>query len=213
MGIALDIVLATILVLSIVLGYRKGLIKVAFNLCAFILAIIITWALYTPVTNLVLQHTDFDENIKNVIVEKGVIQVEEEKKDDKNAVSKYIEEYVTVPATDKANEAIEKTAEVVSEKVIAIIVAIGLFIVVRLVLLLLSFVADVIAKLPIIKQFNKAGGVIYGVIRGFFIIYVILAIMFLVMSINNSGLIADSINSSIISKYLYAHNLILDIVF
>ena len=215
MGIALDIVILAILLLSIILGYKKGLIKVAFNLCAFIVAILITWALYTPVTNLILEHTDFDENIKSAIIEKGVIKVEKEddKSQEENTVNGYIHKYVTVPATDKANNAIEKTAQIVAEKVVAICVAIGLFIVVRLALLLVRFLADAIAKLPIIKQCNKAGGLVYGIIRGFFIVYIILAIMFFVMSINNAGIIADAINSSIISKYLYSHNIILDIIF
>jgi len=213
MGIVLDIVLISIFALSIFLGYRKGLIKVAFNLCAFILAILITWILYTPVTNLVLEHTNFDEGIKSSIIEKGVIKVERDEKNDDNSINNYINQYVTEPATSKANEAVEETAKVVSEKVVAIGVAIALFIVVRVVLLLLSFIADMIAKLPIIKQFNKGGGIIYGVIRGIFIIYTILAIMFFVMSVNNSGLVANAIDSSILSKFLYTHNIILDIIF
>ncbi len=216
MGIALDIVLLTILVISIVLGYRKGLISVAFNLCAFIVAIVLTWLLYTPVTNLVLEHTDFDENIQSAIVENGVIKVEKDEKEEneeEKSISNYINEYVTVPATEKTNEAIEQTAKIVAEKVVAIGVAIALFIVIRLALILLKFIAEAIGKLPIIKQFNKAGGFIYGAIRGLFVIYVILAIMFFVMSVNNSGNIANAINTSIVSKYLYSHNIILDIIF
>ena len=215
MGIVIDIILLAVLLLSIIMGYKKGLIKVIFNLCAFLVAIIITWILYTPVTNLVLEHTDFDENIREVIVEKGVIKVDEKEEDvkEKNAVSEYIKEYVTVPATEKTNNAIEKAATVIAEKVVAIAVAIALFVVVRLLLILVSFLADALSKLPIIKQCNKAGGIIYGVIRGMFIIYIVLAILFFVMSVNNSGMIADTINSSIISKYLYSHNIILDIIF
>lgn len=216
MGIALDIALVAILAISIILGYRKGLIKVAFSLCAFIVAILITWALCASVTKLVIKHTDFDENIKNVMIDKGVIKVEKDGKKDKkdeNTVSGYINKYITVPATNTANDAIEKTAEVVAKKVVEIGVAIALFIVVRLALILLRFLAEAIGKLPIIKQFNKVGGIVYGVIRGFFIVYLILAIMFFIMSVNNIGGIANAINSSVISKYLYAHNIILDIIF
>ena len=55
MGIVLDIILLAILVLSLFFGYKKGLISV-FNLCAFLVAIIITWILYTPVTNLIKKY-------------------------------------------------------------------------------------------------------------------------------------------------------------
>lgn len=220
MGIVLDVIILSVLALSLILGYRKGLIGVAFNLCAFLVALIITWILYIPITNLVINNTQIDDGIRNTIIEKGVIKekVENEKTEEKieendNVVNQYIQKYVTEPATNTANNVVEETAKVVSEKVVAIGVAIGLFIVVRIGLILLKFVVEAIAKLPVIKQFNKAGGLIYGAVRGMFIIYIFLAILFFIMSINNSGMIANMINSSIISKMLYENNLILNIIF
>lgn len=214
MGIILDIIILAILILSIFLGYKKGLIGVAFNLCAFLVAIVITWILYTPITNIVIQNTQIDDGIKNTIIEKGIIKQSNEKDNkEENIVNTYIQKYVATPATEKANETIEHTAGIVSQKVVAIGVAIVLFIVVRIGLILLKFLADTIAEIPIIKQCNKAGGIIYGIIVGFFIIYILLAILFFVMSVNNSGMVAELINSSIISKYLYTHNIILEILF
>ena len=214
MGIVLDVVLLIIFLLSLFFGYRKGLIGVAFNLCAFLVALVVTWILYNPITNVVINNTEIDDSIRNAIIEKGVIETkEDEEKEEENMINKYIQQYVTSTITNTTNEVVEETARVVSEKVVAIGVAIALFIVVRIALILLKFVAEAIAKLPIIKQFNKAGGLIYGVIRGMFIIYIFLAILFFIMSINNSGMIANMINSSLISKYLYENNLILNIIF
>lgn len=214
MGIVLDVVLLIIFLLSLFFGYRKGLIGVAFNLCAFLVALVVTWILYNPITNVVINNTEIDDSIRNAIIEKGVIETkEDEEKEEENMINKYIQQYVTSPITNTTNDVVEETARVVSEKVVAIGVAIALFIVVRIALILLKFVAEAIAKLPIIKQFNKAGGLIYGAIRGMFIIYIFLAILFFIMSVNNSGMIANMINSSLISKYLYENNLILNIIF
>ena len=212
MGIVLDLILLASLALSIFFGYKKGLIGVAFNLCAFLVAIIVTWILYNPVTNIVINNTEIDDGIKNAIIEKGVIK-QDEKNQKENKVNEFIGQYITTPITDATNNAVEETAKVISEKIVAIGVAIVLFIVVRIALILLKFVAEAIAKLPIIKQCNKAGGLVYGAIRGMFVIYTFLAILFLVMSVNNSGTIANMINSSIISKVLYENNLILKIIF
>ena len=212
MGIVLDLILLASLALIIFFGYKKGLIGVAFNLCAFLVAIIVTWILYNPVTNIVINNTEIDDGIKNAIIEKGVIK-QDEKKQEENKVNEFIGQYITTPITDATNNAVEETAKVISEKIVAIGVAIVLFIVVRIALILLKFVAEAIAKLPIIKQCNKAGGLVYGAIRGMFVIYTFLAILFLVMSVNNSGTIANIINSSIISKVLYENNLILNIIF
>lgn len=214
MGIILDIVLLAIFALSVFVGYKKGLIGVVFNLCAFLVSLVLTWILFTPVSNMIIKNTQIDDNIKNVIIEKGVIVVESnDKQNEDNQINKYIQEYVSKPIKNTANNAVEETATIISQKVVAIGVAIGLFIVIRIVLIFLKFIAEGIANLPIIKQCNKAGGTLYGVIRGLFIVYIVLAILFFIMSINNVGVIADTINSSIISKYLYTHNIILDLIF
>ncbi len=214
MGIILDIVLLAIFALSVFVGYKKGLIGVVFNLCAFLVSLVLTWILFTPVSNMIIKNTQIDDNIKNVIIEKGVIVVENnDKENEDNQINKYIQEYVSKPIKNTANNAVEETATIISQKVVAIGVAIGLFIVIRIVLIFLKFIAEGIANLPIIKQCNKAGGTLYGVIRGLFIVYIVLAILFFIMSINNAGVIADTINSSIISKYLYTHNIILDLIF
>lgn len=222
MGIILDVIILSILVLSLVFGYKKGLIGVAFNLCAFVVALIITWILYSPITNFVINNTEIDDGIRNTIIEKGVIKPKEdeekiedkkEEKKEENIVNQYLQKYVEEPAKNATNNVIEETAKVVSEKVVAIGVAIVLFVVIRIGLILLKFIAEAIAKLPIIKLCNKAGGLFYGAIRGMFIIYILLAILFFVMSVNNSGMIAKMINSSIISKLLYENNLILNIIF
>ena len=212
MGIVLDLILLASLAVSIFFGYKKGLIGVAFNLCAFLVALIVTWILYNPVTNIVINNTEIDDGIKNAIIEKGVIK-QDEKNQEENKVNEYIGQYITTPITDATNNVVEETAKVISEKIVAIGVAIVLFIVVRIALILLKFVAEAIAKLPIIKQCNKAGGLVYGAIRGMLMIYTFLAILFLVMSVNNSGTIANMINSSIMSKVLYENNLILNIIF
>ena len=92
MGILLDVIVVAIIILSTFLGYKKGLINVIFNICAFLVAIIITFILYKPVTNLVIQNTEIDEKIENVIIEKGLSLDNED--GEKSILSEYIEKYV-----------------------------------------------------------------------------------------------------------------------
>ena len=63
MGIVLDVIILAILILSIIFGCRKGLIGVAFNLCAFLVALILTFILYKPVASFVIQNTDLYDNL------------------------------------------------------------------------------------------------------------------------------------------------------
>ncbi len=213
MGIFLDIIVLVILALSIFLGYKKGLINVIFNLCAFVIAIVVTWILYTPVSNLVIENTQLDENIKNTIIEKGVTSEEGEITEEETGIGKFVKEYVSKTSNNAKNEVVKNSANIIAEKTVAIIVAIALFIVVRIALFLLKFIANGLAELPIVKQFNEAGGILYGTIRGVFVIYVLFAICFIVMSVNNIEAVSNTIESSVISEFIYNHNIILDIIF
>lgn len=224
MGIVMDLVLVVIFALCVFFGYKKGLINVVFNLCAFVISIVITLILYTPITNFVINHTQLDDNIKNAIIENGVIggsnedTIEENDEESngsssENSVDTYIQKYIEDSVTGTTDRVLDEIAEIIAEKVVAIIVAIGLFIVVRIAMIFLKFVIGGIANLPIIKQFNKLGGTVYGILVGIVIVYAILAILFFIVSVNNNQTITNAIDNSIISKFLYANNFILNIIF
>ena len=79
-------------------------------------------------------------------------------------------------------------------------------------LIFLRFITSLIAKLPVIKQFDKLGGVIYGLLEGLIIIYVILAIISFVAPMTN-GNIVTAIDEAFIGSMLYNNNLLLKIIF
>ena len=201
MGIILDLILIAIFALSIFLGYKKGLIGVVFGLCAFLVSIVLTFILYIPITNAVINNTDFDEKIEEFIIENGT----SEENEHDNAIDGYISE--------TTNELVESTARQIAEKVVFLAVAVVLFIVIRIALIFIKFFVEAIASLPIIKQVNQLGGIVYGVIRGILVIYIILAIMFLIVSINGNNSIMTTIDSSILTKILYSNNIILNLIF
>lgn len=208
MGIVFDIVLIGIIIISTFIGYKRGLVNVVFNLCAFLIALIITICLYTPITNLVLENTEFDEKIENIIIEKGV------NNDVENSTEiPFLDNYVSQSITEAKNDIVKSTSTIISQKIIGAVVAIILFIVVRIVLIFAKALINGIASLPIIKQFNEIGGLIYGIVIGLVIVYLLLAVFYFVVSVNNNGTIANAINSSFITKILYNNNLILNIIF
>lgn len=70
MGIMIDVGLVAFVLLSIFLGYKKGLVSLAIGACAFIIAFAITFVLYRPIGNLVINTTSIDETVQNIILEK-----------------------------------------------------------------------------------------------------------------------------------------------
>lgn len=210
MGIFLDLILVIILLLNIFLGYKKGLINVVFSICAFLVALIITLILYKPISNIIIDNTEIDNKIREIIINNNSGDSKEENASDKttNTLQKYIEEKMTEATEEAKTTAIEILAESISIKIVEFITAILLFIITRVILILLKFLTETIASLPIIKQFNEAGGAVYGLIKGIIIIYLILTILFVVVSINGNGRIARAIDDSIVTKQLYNHNII-----
>lgn len=207
MGVMLDVIVIAIIAISTIIGYKKGLINVIFNLCAFLVALIITIFLYTPITNFVIENTELDNKIESIIIEKGVTEEESSTEDG------VIDKYVTQTVTNTKNEIVESTSTIIAQKIVGILVAIALFIVIRIILIFAKVLFNGIANLPIIKQLNEVGGLAYGILRGFVIVYVALAIVFFVISVNDTGAIANAISASYITKILYSNNIILNIIF
>ena len=204
MGIVVDLVIIGILALSIFYGYKKGLINLAVKLCATIIAIVVTAILYTPVSNFIINTTGIDETIENSIYEKVDETIKIENNDDGN----YINEVQGKIVEDAKNNMLPQTARTLAINIVNIGVMIVLFIIVKIALRFVTALANLIAKLPIIKQFNKAGGIVYGVIMGFLIIFIALKVISISAQINPSNTVAKNIEESSVGKILYNNNVI-----
>ena len=223
MGILVDLILVAIIGLIIFLGYKKGLVKVALGIVSFLLSLIIVFILYKPVTNIVLENTQWDDSIKMSIenklkgttIEKGeLINKEDEKaKDFPEMIVNQVNGYIEDATREQRDNIAGYVADQLSKLVISVGVIIALFILSNILLLFLRIFSDVITEIPIIKQFNKAGGIIYGIIKAFLVVYTILGIIFLISSFIEGSGITEAINDSVLGKSLYNNNLILKILF
>ena len=210
MGILMDLIIIAILVLSIIMGYKKGLIKVVFNIFAFFIALIATIILYRPVANIIINNTEIDDKIKSAIINNTTEEKQSEESSSNTGMQKYIEDAIKNTADEAKSQVIETVAKTVSIRVVEILTSIILFIVIWAVLIVLKVFTQAIANLPLIKQFNELGGVVYGIAKGLIIVYIILTIMYFVVSINGKGNISEAINNSYITKILYNNNIIVN---
>lgn len=215
MSIIIDLILIGIILLSTFLGYKKGLIGVAFKIVSFIIALIVTLILFKPISNYIITNTEFANNIENAIVEKLSTaeieegQINEESTDLPNVVVDYINEGIQDTVNQAKDSVVRVVAHNLTETAISIIVMIGIFIITRLILLFAKILLEAVSELPIVKQFNEVGGIIYGIIRAMLLIYVILAIISLTLPMLDETMILSAINNSILTKILYNNNIIL----
>lgn len=197
MGILFDLGILLIIFISTIIGYKVGFIKVAFRLLSFILALVIALVLYKPISNLIIDHTSIPHKIETQISSR---LSSEDKSSTDNIVSNYY--------NNVKNYSTNVMAHNISITIVNISSVLLVFIITRFLLFFLKFSTDLIAKLPLIKQFNHIGGFIYGIIAGFFIVYFIFTVITLLAPLIDLSKFLNLINSSIIGNIMYNNNII-----
>ena len=215
MAIIIDIVIVAIIALCLFLGYRRGLTGSLLKILSFVLAIVIAFILFKPVSNLVINHTKWDDSLKTSIEQ--FITEKTSTPEERSSLPQVIVESIDETMAQSVNEAkevaIENTAQSVTNLIVNAGVWIAVFIIARILLIFIKFITALIAKLPVIKQFDKLGGILYGILEAFVILYVLLAIIsFIAPMINNAEFI-DALNKSFIGSMLYNNNILLKILF
>lgn len=196
MSIVVDLIIIGVILLSVFLAYRKGLILLAVGLVSFLIAIVVTVILYRPVANLVINGTGIDEMIENSIYE----QANDMLKQDNEAVGMIVDA--------AKNEMLPQTARTLAVNIVTGGVFLVLFIAVKVALIFVKALAKLVAKLPVIKQLDKTGGILYGLLRGFLIVYVTLLIISIAGTINPNNSVHKELEKSYLGKIMYENNIL-----
>ena len=125
----------------------------------------------------------------------------------------YISDKVEEATEEKKMEIVNNAAKDISGKIIDVLSFIGIFIVARIVLIFIKALADLITKLPLIKQCDKIGGVIYGVLQSFVIVFIGLALTTFISTMVNEYTVLDLVNRSYIGSILNDNNILLKLIF
>ena len=211
MGIILDVIIVAIIALNVYFCYKKGLVNLAVGLIAVVAAIILSVIFYKPVTNIIVENTEFDEMLESTIIETFAPEGQEGQVQYVGILS-YLETEVGNAINDTKNEVVYESAKAMAEKIINLIVFIAIFTIVRVALFALTFVADAITSLPILKQLDDVGGILYGLVKALLIIYVVLAVVSLIVGFTANTTISDAISSSFVTKFFYDNNVLLNIL-
>lgn len=200
MGIVIDIILVLIVALSAFLGYKKGLVELGAKLFAGIIAIVITLIIYKPVGNIVIKNTSIDEKIENTILEKTTNVIDENSKISDN---KYIQDASDNAVSQVKEEVLPEQARNIAVNVVYGATALILFIVSKIVLSIVISLANAVASLPILKQFNEVGGLLYGLVRGAIISFVLILVIGTVAKLNPNGSLSKNVESTYLLKEVY----------
>lgn len=220
MSIIIDAIVIGILILCIAMGYRKGLTGSLLKIISFVLALVIAFVLFKPVSSFIIDKTNWDENLEQGIRDtilsnekQEEIGSQEENKNMPEVMLNYINKTVEEAGNEAKEAVVDATAKDVSIMIINSGVWFALFLVARIVLVFIKGLANIITNLPIIKQFDKLGGIIYGLVEAFVIIYGILAVLSFISPVVSGTGILDAIQKSFIGSVMYNNNLLLKLIF
>lgn len=191
MAIALDVIIAAIILITVIVGTKRGFISAVFDFCKFIASVILAFVFKDTVAGYIMNTKIFDgakASVTNALTEAisnagGNISSSE-------MLAAFEKENATLlgiielfgGSFEKAKEWISgmsgeggNAAELAAQYIIEpaskvcsqVIAFIAIFVVSLIVLALLQKLLNLIFELPVLKQVNKTGGFIIGCVCAF----------------------------------------------
>lgn len=219
----MDGIIIAILLLFALVGYSRGLVRSACTFVSSILALALSFIIY-PIINFMLKMTpaytefykatldriekiDFGQGIQtqgeNIIAQINWLPsiISEQIKANNNAATYEMLQVGTLQ---------EYIATYITNMVIALLAIFITWIIIKLVIVgLINIVGGIVEHLPVISTFNHLGGFIFGIMKGILMLSLIALIVPIFIENPIMENIRQSIDSSILAKWLYENNLIL----
>lgn len=216
MSIILDMVLIAIVVFICILAYQKGLVLSVFDLISSAVAIVLSCLLY-PIISGFLKDTVVLEWIQSPIQE---MLLEKSAALGEVSAAELLQQF-SLPGViydgmlDKigtvSGDLMVTTGQVsmvVAQFILNIICIILVFVLVKVGLFFAKGFLQTITKLPVLKQVNKVGGIVFGVLEAFMIL-TILGALFSLFSGTMDSTVLSIVDNSHIARFFYQENLLI----
>lgn len=191
----LDLIALAIILLYAIFGYKKGLIRSILGLASFFLAVVITMSMYTYAVDF-LKRTGVEETIRKQITQSlGEDSIKTEN------MPKAIEDGINSTITSAKTS----VADSLTNMVIKGICIFVFFFVVLFLLKLVIPLLDKVFSLPVLNEFNKVSGMLFGILSGLLILFILSSIMIFLVSNQDSWLSVQLANSKFMS-IIYNNN-------
>ncbi|CAH2215354.1 CvpA family protein [Tepidibacter aestuarii] len=173
----IDFIIIILIGLFAIKGFHSGFIKSLFNLGKYLISIFICKTGYKPVVDYITQNENIYIPLNKFI---------------SNILINIIKNDTLVQATSKV--------------LIQVIVILVMFIVSNIVLEMLINLLDDIFKFAPLNILNKSMGFLFGALKGFLILLIILTLIHPFLNIFEKQQLITDLNNSFLLKYLYMYN-------
>lgn len=208
----LDIIVIAIVISSAIKGYTDGFIRSVFNIVGFIAAIVISRLYFmrlseyltanTPLYNrLYLSILKSMGNSGSIVKSGGVQGLQLPKSIESIAINTAAEQYSTGAAA-------ESIAGALSTLIVYILSIIAIYIAVRIVFALAVSFLSALVELPVLKQFNKLGGVTVGFLKGILALMALFTLAIPLTVVFDLQWLVSAIDKSQTAAYFYKYNFV-----
>jgi len=217
-GIVVDIILFFVIAGSAAICYKRGFARILMGILSTILAIVLVLVLYKPVNNYVINETKavakleqvFEENLQYLFEENNIENVEQmqENENMNSILNVFVGDEVGNLLNETKEGVIKFLSVQISQKVVSLFVFFALFAIIRLLIYVIRRYIQMVAELPIIRVVNGTAGMIYGIIRGFVIIYAFFVFISMVMPIISDTIVVTAIQNAPIGSKMFNNNIL-----
>lgn len=201
--------LADICVIAVVagfmyIGYKSGFMRSFVKIASYIVSIIISFFMYPAISDLLVK-TPLYEKMVELINQRYQLQPLIDVPTDTFGI---LQNYI--------NQGVQTATAGIAEAIATLLINILAFVIVlilsKLVIRIVGKVFNIFTKLPVIKQFNRLGGMILGGISGVLVLYIACAVLFLFSPLDPHSRIAYAVENSTFASEIYENNIILNVL-
>ena len=219
------VVVVVLFASNIFTAHTRGFIKTLFDTATIILAVLLT----TVCAPLIAEQIKTNEDIYDAVSTQVKVFVKENKYvNDDEEQEQFIDE-MPLPSAVKDYLKKNNTVKVYEEKgldsfseyivygltsiVITIISYVVIFLVIRIGLMVITYVVDLISKLPIIEEFDGMGGILIGAVKGLLEIWIMMLVITLVANTKIGVSAMECIDGNFVLEMLYNNNVLLQLIY
>lgn len=218
----LDIIVIVLVIISGLIGVKKGLVNVVVKIVGFILAAILACTCYQTLASYLYENYTFGQKINNSVHEfiasdENVQNSEAEYINLTNILNKFkLQDRINLEEEEEnLDEGIALT-DVVAEKITGYIMNIisflGIFIAVIIIASIVGLILSAVCLIPGLKEVNKIGGFAIEIILAILKLWIVLGIISLLSPMSFMSWIITQIDKSVIVDFLYDNNLLVGLI-
>lgn len=219
----IDLIVILVVVIFAIVGYKKGLIRSITTLCSSIVALALSFIIY-PAINMILKLTPIYTSIYQGVFKKiEIIDFGKGIQSQGNAILEnitWLPDFLTMQIKNNNNTAMyellgvktiqEYISSYITHMIVNMLALLITWFLLKVVLgAVFRILGSVVEQLPVVSNLNRGIGLIFGLLKAIITLSIIGLIV--PVLITNPGFqnISQSIESSILSKWLYDNNFIL----